>query len=74
VIPLPIVQDHQLRIQGSATYLPIDFEDSISMLAAGAVDLDEIVTAQLPLADAGAAFDLASGGHHVKVLLAGSPL
>ncbi|MGI8882312.1 MAG: zinc-dependent alcohol dehydrogenase [Jatrophihabitans sp.] len=68
-VPLPVIQDHQIRLQGSATYLPVDFEDSISLLLAGAVSPDDIVTAELPLDQAAAAFDLASGGHHVKVLL-----
>lgn len=71
-VPLPVIQDHQIRIQGTATYLPVDFEDSISMLVTGSVNPDEIVTAQLPLVDASAAFDLASSGHHVKVLLTNS--
>jgi 2-desacetyl-2-hydroxyethyl bacteriochlorophyllide A dehydrogenase len=71
VVPLPIVQDHQIRIQGSATYLPVDFAESIDMLVAGAVDVAEIVTAQLPLAEAADAFALASDGEQVKVLLTG---
>ena len=35
-IPLPIVQDSQLRIQGSATYLPEDFADAMELLRARA--------------------------------------
>ena len=34
-VPLPIVQDHQIRIQGSATYLPADFRESADLLRAG---------------------------------------
>ena len=32
-IPLPIVQDHQIRIQGSATYLPRDYQESAACSA-----------------------------------------
>ena len=32
-IPLALVQDHQIRIQGSATYLPEDYAESIRLLA-----------------------------------------
>ncbi len=44
-VPLAIVQDHQIRIQGSATYLPEDYDESIRLLVDGKVDIDEIVTA-----------------------------
>jgi 2-desacetyl-2-hydroxyethyl bacteriochlorophyllide A dehydrogenase len=71
VVPLPVIQDHQIRIQGSATYLPIDFAESIRLLVTGVVRADDIVTAQLPLEDAAEAFALASSGEHVKVLVTG---
>ena len=69
-IPLPVVQDHQIRIQGSATYLPEDYAESISLLLDGAVRADDIVTAELPLARVADAYALSSGGQHVKVLVA----
>lgn len=68
-IPLAIVQDHQIRIQGSATYLPEDYQDSIRLLRAGAVTSADIVTAHLPLEKAAEAFDLSLSGDHVKVLV-----
>jgi 2-desacetyl-2-hydroxyethyl bacteriochlorophyllide A dehydrogenase len=68
-VPLPLIQDHQIRIQGSATYLPADFADAIAMLRAGRVDVDAIVTAQFPMAQAAAAFAAAASGEHVKVLI-----
>jgi hypothetical protein len=34
-VPLPIVQDHQIRIQGSATYLPEDYAESADLLRRG---------------------------------------
>lgn len=69
VVPLPIVQDHQLRIQGSATYLPEDYRDSVDLLRRGAVKTADFVTATRPLAQVAEAFQLASSGDHVKVLV-----
>jgi 2-desacetyl-2-hydroxyethyl bacteriochlorophyllide A dehydrogenase len=68
-VPLAIVQDHQIRIQGSATYLPEDYEDSIRLLRSGAVRATDIVTASLPLEQVAEAFDLSLSGDHIKVLV-----
>jgi threonine dehydrogenase-like Zn-dependent dehydrogenase len=68
-VPLPIVQDHQIRIQGSATYLPPDFAESADLLRRGAVKAADFVTAVRPLAHVAEAFALASSGQHVKVLV-----
>ena len=68
-VPLPIVQDHQIRIQGSATYLPPDFAESADLLRRGAVRAADFVTAVRPLAQVAEAFELASSGQHVKVLV-----
>ncbi|MGI8451686.1 MAG: zinc-dependent alcohol dehydrogenase [Streptosporangiaceae bacterium] len=68
-IPLPIVQDHQIRIQGSATYLPEDYQESAALLRRGAVRTADFVTATRPLAQVAEAFELASSGNHVKVLV-----
>jgi len=68
-VPLPIVQDHQIRIQGSATYLPEDYAESADLLRRGAVKTADFVTATRPLDQVTEAFDLASSGQHVKVLV-----
>jgi 2-desacetyl-2-hydroxyethyl bacteriochlorophyllide A dehydrogenase len=68
-VPLPIVQDHQIRIQGSATYLPVDYGESMDLLSRGAVRTQDFVTATRPLAQVAEAFELASSGQHVKVLV-----
>jgi threonine dehydrogenase-like Zn-dependent dehydrogenase len=68
-VPLPIIQDHQIRIQGSATYLPVDYAESASLLSAGTVRKADFVTATRPLEAVAEAFDLASSGQHVKVLV-----
>jgi 2-desacetyl-2-hydroxyethyl bacteriochlorophyllide A dehydrogenase len=68
-VPLPMVQDHQIRIQGSATYLPGDYGESIGLLRRGAVRAADFVTATRPLDQVAEAFELASSGQHVKVLV-----
>ena len=68
-IPLPLIQDAQLRIQGSATYLPVDFTEAMRLLVAGEVDVSAMVTATHPLENAAAAFADAASGRHLKVLL-----
>jgi len=68
-VPLPIVQDHQIRIQGSATYLPADYAESADLLGRGAVKTADFVTALRPLDQVAEAFELAGSGNHVKVLV-----
>ena len=68
-IPLPMIQDSQLRLQGSATYLPEDFTDAIDLLVAGTVTVGGLVTAVHPPEQAAAAFADAASGRHIKVLL-----
>jgi threonine dehydrogenase-like Zn-dependent dehydrogenase len=71
-VPLHLIQDTQLRLQGSATYLPADFAEAMDLLAAGAVPVADVVTAVHPLADAAAAFRDAESSEHIKVLVAPS--
>jgi 2-desacetyl-2-hydroxyethyl bacteriochlorophyllide A dehydrogenase len=72
-VPLQLVQDQQLRIQGSATYLPEDYAESIALLQSGAVRAEDIVTAILPLESVAEAFERSLSGEHIKVLVAMSP-
>jgi threonine dehydrogenase-like Zn-dependent dehydrogenase len=66
-IPLALVQDHQIRIQGSATYLPEDYAESIRLLQDGAVRSADFVTATRSMEEVAEAFDLSASGHHIKV-------
>jgi 2-desacetyl-2-hydroxyethyl bacteriochlorophyllide A dehydrogenase len=68
-VPLPIIQDHQIRIQGSATYLAQDYDESINLLRDGKIRTADIVTATRPLDAVAEAFHLSSSGEEVKVLL-----
>jgi threonine dehydrogenase-like Zn-dependent dehydrogenase len=60
-VPLPIIQDHQIRIQ--------DYAESASLLSAGTIRKADFVTATRPLEAVAEAFELASSGQHVKVLV-----
>lgn len=68
-VPLPEVQDLQVRIQGSATYMPEDYETAIAMLRAGRVRAQDMITSQFPLHEVAAAFEASAGGEEVKVVL-----
>jgi 2-desacetyl-2-hydroxyethyl bacteriochlorophyllide A dehydrogenase len=69
MVPLPIIQDHQIRLQGSATYLAQDYDESINLLRDGKIRTADIVTATRPLDAVAEAFHLSSSGEEVKVLL-----
>jgi 2-desacetyl-2-hydroxyethyl bacteriochlorophyllide A dehydrogenase len=68
-VPLAIIQDHQIRIQGTATYLPEDYAESIELLRAGAIRAADAVTAILPVEQVAEAFEQSISGQHVKVLV-----
>jgi 2-desacetyl-2-hydroxyethyl bacteriochlorophyllide A dehydrogenase len=68
-LPLQHLQDRQIRLQGSAVYLPADYSEAIGLLTGGVVRPADFVTAQYPLAEAAAAFGAAASGQQVKVVL-----
>jgi 2-desacetyl-2-hydroxyethyl bacteriochlorophyllide A dehydrogenase len=68
-IPLPVIQDQQVRIQGSATYLPQDYATAIEMLRDGDVRAANFITAQFPIEQASEAFEASASGEHIKVLV-----
>ena len=55
-IPLALVQDQQVRVQGSATYTDVDFATSIAMIAGGEVRSEDFITARYPLEKTSEAF------------------
>jgi L-iditol 2-dehydrogenase len=69
-VPLQLVQDQQLRIQGSATYLAQDVAESIELLRSGVVRPDDLITSVVPLDSVAEAFQLAASRQHIKVLVA----
>jgi 2-desacetyl-2-hydroxyethyl bacteriochlorophyllide A dehydrogenase len=68
-VPLPVIQDHQIRLNGSATYMPEDYEESIQLLQRGDVKAADIITATYPMDAAAEAFDQSASGEHIKVLI-----
>ena len=55
-VPLPVIQDHQIRIQDSATYLAEDYRESMRLLQTEAVRKADIITTVHDLDDAADAF------------------
>jgi 2-desacetyl-2-hydroxyethyl bacteriochlorophyllide A dehydrogenase len=68
-IPLPLVQDHQIRLQGAATYVAQDYEEAIAIIRSGTVTPDVMITSSYPLARAHEAFAAAAAGDQIKVVL-----
>jgi 2-desacetyl-2-hydroxyethyl bacteriochlorophyllide A dehydrogenase len=68
-LPIRVIQDQQIRIQGSATYVPQDYATAIEMIESGAVRPEEFITAQFPLEQAEQAFEASTSGEHIKVLI-----
>lgn len=68
-VPLPQIQDRQLRIQGSATYLPEDYERAIAIIRSGGVTAEDFITRRFPLERVAEAFATSAGGEEVKVVL-----
>lgn len=66
-VPLQIIQDREIRIQGSAMYVREDVLRAIQLMADGVVDADRMVTARYPLERAAEAFEAARSGSNVKV-------
>lgn len=68
-VPLPQVQEMQLRIQGSATYLAEDYREAIGIISAGRVRPEDFITSTYTLDEAANGFEASSGGEEVKVVL-----
>ena len=68
-VPLPVIQDRQIRIQGSATYLPDDYDRSLEIIRSGEVTAADFITARFPMSDAADAFAAAADGDDIKVIV-----
>lgn len=65
-----LVQDRELRLQGSLMYTAGDYQEAIRLLVEGAIDADRMITSVHPLADVERAFEIAAaGGSSIKVVL-----
>jgi 2-desacetyl-2-hydroxyethyl bacteriochlorophyllide A dehydrogenase len=68
-IPLAIVQDREIRIQGTAMYTREDMLSAMELIASRKVDAKSLVTKTVPLDDAAVGFAAADAGGEVKVHL-----
>jgi L-iditol 2-dehydrogenase len=68
-VPLHLVQDHELRLQGTAMYVREDVERAIALIDSGEVPAEGLVTAEFALSDAAEAFRVAAAGEAIKVHL-----
>jgi L-iditol 2-dehydrogenase len=66
-VPLPLIQDREVRIQGTAMYTRKDVERAIALIAGGEVPAARLVTAEFALDQAAEAFRAAAGGPDIKV-------
>ncbi|MFE5074357.1 zinc-dependent alcohol dehydrogenase [Streptomyces halstedii] len=68
-IRLDLVQDREIRIEGTLMYTADDYRTALGLITAGVIDADAIVTGTYPLEDAGKAFAASLQPEHVKVLI-----
>jgi len=68
-VPMPWVQDWELKIQGCANYNEIDFQRALTL--GNQIPADEIVTSILPLSEGAQAFATASANTSGKILVTG---
>ena len=68
-VPLPLIQDREIRIQGTAMYTREDVLEAMQLIAEGKVDAGSLVTRTLPLDRAADAFAAARAGGEIKVHL-----
>ena len=69
-LPMPIIQDFEIRIQGCAAYTEADVEAALGIARAGGIPVDELVSATYPLDDLATAFETAAATSSGKVLVA----
>lgn len=68
-VPLPDIQDKQIRLQGAATYLAEDYAEATEIIRSGGVSADIIISNTFPLDQVAEAFAAATSGTEVKVLV-----
>ena len=68
-LPMPVIQDWEIRVQGCAAYTEADVATALAIAAAGEIPTAEIVTGRVGLDDAAQAFAAASADSSGKVLI-----
>lgn len=69
VVPLQLLQDRQICIQGCATYVAEDYAAASRIIASGAVTAADFISAEFPFAEMDKAFDAAKDPNTVKVVV-----
>ncbi|NGO41305.1 zinc-dependent alcohol dehydrogenase [Streptomyces ureilyticus] len=68
-VRLDLIQDREIRIEGTLMYTSEDYLAAMSLIESDAVDIAEIVTATYPLEEAAKAFAASVDPEQVKVLV-----
>jgi 2-desacetyl-2-hydroxyethyl bacteriochlorophyllide A dehydrogenase len=68
-VPLGLIQDRELALIGNLMYVRDDFTAAVDLLTAGAVPIDEIISAQFDLEHSAEAFAASADPENVKVLV-----
>jgi threonine dehydrogenase-like Zn-dependent dehydrogenase len=68
-IDLPVLQEFQVRLQGSTTYTATDFDQAVALIGSPRFDADRFITARFPLAEAASAFGAITSGVEIKTLV-----
>ena len=68
-LPMPLIQDWEIRIQGCAAYTEADMQTALTIAADGGLPTDEIVSLTFGLDEVGEAFARAKADSSGKVLV-----
>lgn len=68
-VPLAIIQDREIRVQGTAMYTREDMLSAMDLIATGKVDAGSLVTSTLPVEQVAQGFASADAGKEIKVHL-----
>lgn len=68
-VPLAIIQDREIRVQGTAMYTREDMLSAMDLIATGKVDAGSLVTSTLPVEQVAQGFASADAGNEMKVQL-----
>lgn len=72
-VRIDLVQDRELRIEGALMYTEPDYATAFRLIGAGAVPVDDLVTAVFPFEESAQAFRTSTDPEQVKVLVSMVP-
>lgn len=68
-VPLHVIQDHEIDLQGCASFTEVDLRESIRLVSAGALPFAELIDGSFELGEVAAAFERAAHGTSGKTVL-----